>query len=156
MLAIISAVGSNGVIGIDNKLPWHLPEDLKHFKALTMGSPMIMGRKTFESLPGVLPGRRHLVVSRNAGWQAPGAEAYSSLEAAIAAAGDQAFVIGGGELYRLALPLADTLYLTEVDLAPTGDATFPQIDGSAWQETARDAHVAANGIAYAFVTYSRR
>ncbi|HSC81149.1 MAG TPA: dihydrofolate reductase [Chitinolyticbacter sp.] len=156
MLAIVSAVGRNGVIGIDNKLPWRLPEDLKHFKALTMGSPMIMGRKTFESLPGVLPGRRHLVVSRNTGWQAPGAEAYSSLEAAIAAAGYTAFVIGGGELYRLALPLADTLYLTEVDLAPTGDATFPQIERSAWQETARESHVAANGIAYAFVTYTRR
>lgn len=155
MLALISAVARNGVIGVDNTLPWHLPEDLKHFKALTMGSPMIMGRKTFESLPGLLPGRRHLVVSRNAGWHAPGAEAYSSLEAAVAAAGEHAFVIGGGELYLLALPLANMLYLTEVDLAPTGDAIFPEVDRSVWHETARDAHVAANGIAYAFVTYRR-
>jgi len=157
MLALISAVARNGVIGIDNTLPWHLPEDLKHFKALTMGSPMIMGRKTFESLPGLLPGRRHLVVTRNPGWQASGAEPHPSLEAAIAAAGEgTAFVIGGGDIYRQALPLADVLYLTEIELEPDGDAYFPSIDAALWQVVEREAYLAANGIGYSFVSYRRR
>ena len=157
-LAIISAVASNGVIGIDNKLPWHLPEDLKHFKALTMGSPMLMGRKTFESLPGLLPGRRHLVISRNAQWQAAGAECFDSIASALAACADVAtvFVIGGGEIYRQALAQADVLYLTEVALQPEGDAYFPDVDPQDWTEQAREPGVGANGIGYAFVTYTRR
>ncbi|WP_156970630.1 dihydrofolate reductase [Andreprevotia chitinilytica] len=157
-LALISAVGQNGVIGIDNKLPWHLPEDLKRFKALTMGSPMLMGRKTFESLPGLLPGRRHLVVSRNADWQAAGAEVFPSIEAAAAACKDveTLFVIGGGEIYRQALPLADALYLTEVALSPEGDAYFPAFDRNDWQETERDEQVSAKGVAFAYVTYQRK
>ncbi|SMC22290.1 dihydrofolate reductase [Andreprevotia lacus DSM 23236] len=155
--AIISAVARNGVVGIDNKLPWHLPEDLKRFKALTMGAPMLMGRKTFESLPGLLPGRRHLVITRNADWSAPGAEVFGSLAAAMAACGDvpTAFVIGGGEIYTQALPLVDTLCLTEVDLAPEGDAWFPEFDRSEWQEAEREAHTSTNGIGFAFVTYQR-
>ncbi|KAF0811674.1 Dihydrofolate reductase type 3 [Andreprevotia sp. IGB-42] len=155
-IALISAIASNGVIGIDNKMPWHVPEDLKRFKALTMGAPMLMGRKTFESLPGLLPGRRHLVISRNAGWQAPGAEVFASIDAALAACegAQTAFVIGGGEIYRQTLPMADTLYLTEVALAPVGDATFPDI-GDGWHESAREAHTSTNGTGYSFVTYQR-
>ncbi|WP_157671025.1 dihydrofolate reductase [Chitinibacter sp. GC72] len=156
-LAIISAVGANGIIGIENRLPWRLPEDLQHFKRLTMGRPMLMGRKTFESLPGLLPGRRHLVISRNPDWQAVGAEVFPSLAAAIAACSteESTFVIGGGEIYRQALPLADTLYLTEVNLQPAGDATFPEFDRAAWQEISREAHSSANGIEFAFVHYQR-
>ncbi|AOX99341.1 dihydrofolate reductase [Jeongeupia sp. USM3] len=156
-LAIIAALAQNRVIGIDNKLPWHLPEDLKHFKALTMGAPMLMGRKTFDSLPGLLPGRRHLVITRNAGWRAEGAEAFTSIEAALAAcAGDEkAFVIGGGEIYRQALPLADTLYLTEVALSPDGDATFPALPAGEWREAERVAQHSAKEIDFAFVTYRR-
>ncbi|WP_348944835.1 dihydrofolate reductase [Chitinibacter sp. FCG-7] len=156
-LAIISAVGANGVIGIENRLPWRLPEDLQHFKRLTMGRPMLMGRKTFESLPGLLPGRRHLVISRNPDWQAAGAEVFPSLTAAIAACSteESAFVIGGGEIYRQALPLADTLYLTEVNLQPAGDAIFPEFDRTAWQQISREAHCSANGIEFAFVHYQR-
>ncbi|QLI80137.1 dihydrofolate reductase [Chitinibacter fontanus] len=157
-LAIISAVASNGVIGIENRLPWRLPEDLQYFKRLTMGSPMLMGRKTFESLPGLLPGRRHLVVSRNANWQASGAEVFPSIEDAIAACQglDKLFVIGGGEIYRQAFAFADTLYLTEVNLAPEGDAFFPEFDRTLWQETQREAHRSDKGIEYAFVTYQRK
>lgn len=157
-LAIISAIASNGVIGIDNRLPWRLPEDLQHFKRLTMGSPMLMGRKTFESLPGLLPGRRHLVVSRQADWRAEGAEVFDSIEAAIAACADlpQLFVIGGGEIYRQAFAFADTLYLTEVNLAPEGDAFFPEFDRSLWQETQRESHCSDKGIEYAFVSYQRK
>ncbi|WP_373975192.1 dihydrofolate reductase [Chitinibacter sp. SCUT-21] len=157
-LAIISAVGANKVIGIDNRLPWRLPEDLQYFKRLTMGSPMLMGRKTFESLPGLLPGRRHLVVSRNADWHADGAETFTSIAAAIEACADldKLFVIGGGEIYRQALTLADTLYLTEVNLSPEGDAYFPEFDRTLWQETSREAHVSEKGIEYAFVAYQRK
>lgn len=160
-LAIISAVGANGVIGIENRLPWRLPEDLQYFKALTMGSPMLMGRKTFESLPGLLPGRRHLVVSRNADWKADGAEVFPSIEAAIAACSacadlDKLFVIGGGEIYRQAFAYADTLYLTEVNLSPEGDAYFPEFDRSLWQEISREAHRSAKDIEYAFVRYQRK
>ncbi|WP_047393867.1 dihydrofolate reductase [Chitinibacter sp. ZOR0017] len=157
-VAIISAVGANRVIGIDNRLPWRLPEDLQYFKQLTMGSPMLMGRKTFESLPGLLPGRRHLVISRNRAWSAPGAEVFPSLAAAIAACAElpRVFVIGGGEIYRQAMDLVDTLYLTEVALSPDGDAYFPEFSPAQWQETAREAHTSAKGIDYAFVTYRRR
>ncbi len=158
-VAIISAVGQNGVIGINNQLPWRLPEDLKHFKALTMGCPMIMGRKTFESLPGLLPGRPHWVITRNANWQAAGATPFSAIEVALEAAksaGHQrVFVIGGGEIYQQSLLLADTLYLTEVALSPVGDAYFPEFDTALWQELSRESSVSANGIEYAFVRYGK-
>ncbi|MBM3114423.1 dihydrofolate reductase [Jeongeupia naejangsanensis] len=156
-LAVIAAMAQNRIIGIDNKLPWHLPEDLKHFKALTMGAPMLMGRKTFESLPGLLPGRRHLVITRNTDWRADGAEAFTSIDAALnACAGDEkAFVIGGGEIYRQALPLAKVLYLTEVALSPAGDATFPEIPTEEWREIERVAQRSSKGIDFAFVTYKR-
>ncbi|MRR50939.1 MAG: dihydrofolate reductase [Rhodocyclaceae bacterium] len=152
-IVIIAAVAKNGVIGKDNKLPWHLPEDLKHFKTLTMGHPMIMGRKTWESLPGRLPGRPHIVVSRDTSYQADGAEVVHSLEAAIDAAGrqgDTAFIIGGADIYAQALLLADRLELTEVEVEPEGDARFPPFDRQAWRETAREA-----GPGCAFVSYQR-
>ena len=158
-IAIISAVAHNGVIGINNQLPWRLPEDLKHFKALTMGSVMLMGRKTFESLPGLLPGRPHWVISRNPQWQAAGASVFASLEAAIAAATqaghEKLFIIGGGEIYRQSLALADTMYLTEVALNPAGDAYFPEFSKADWREQSREILTAANGIEYALVTYAK-
>jgi dihydrofolate reductase len=157
-LTIIAAVAANGIIGKDNRMPWHLPEDLKRFKSLTMGHPMIMGRKTWESLPGRLPGRPHIVVSRNPGYQAAGATVVPSLAAAVAAAGDagEVFVIGGAELYAQALAAADRLQLTEIAADFAGDAHFPAYDRAAWRETAREAHRAEAGFDYVFVTYERR
>ncbi|MBP8897558.1 MAG: dihydrofolate reductase [Sulfuritalea sp.] len=158
-LTVIAAVARNGVIGKDNRLPWHLPADLKHFKALTTGHTVIMGRKTWESLPErfrPLPGRQNIVVTRNAGYRAEGAAVVASLPAAVAAAqGDEAFIIGGAELYAAALPLGDRLQLTEIDAAFEGDTHFPAIDARTWRETARETHQDGAGFAYAFVTYER-
>lgn len=159
VLTLIAAVARNGVIGIDNRLPWRLPADLKHFKALTLGHTVIMGRKTWESLPAnfrPLPGRRNIVVTRDAGYHAEGATIATSLPAAIAAAqSGEAFVIGGAELYATALPLADRLQLTEIDATFEGDTWFPAIDRPHWQETARESHQDETGFGYAFVTYQR-
>ncbi|GGP24286.1 dihydrofolate reductase [Silvimonas amylolytica] len=158
-VVLIAAMGSNGVIGIENRLPWRLPEDLKRFKARTLGQPILMGRKTWDSLGRPLPGRRNLVITRQAGWQAEGAEAYPSIEAALAACDGLArvFVIGGGEVYRQSLPVADALYLTEVDLAPAGDAYFPEFDRNEWQETARESAVdETSGARFAWVDYHRK
>lgn len=163
-LTLIAAVARNGVIGRDNRLPWKLSEDLKRFKALTMGHPLIMGRKTWESLPGILPGRPHIVVSRNPDYRAEGATVVHSLPAAITAAGsmaggDEVFVIGGAELYAQALAIADRLQLTEIDADFEGDAHFPDWDRSLWRETARDSRRSPdNRVAwdYAFVTRERR
>lgn len=158
-IAIISAVGQNRVIGIHNQLPWRLPEDLKYFKALTMGSPMIMGRKTFESLPGLLPGRPHWVITRNSDWQAAGATSFASIEAAIDAAKlaehERVFIIGGGEIYQQSLALADTLYLTEVALSPEGDAYFPEFDRSIWRQLSFEQHISADDIEYTFIRYEK-
>ncbi len=160
VLTLIAAVARHGVIGMDNRLPWHLPADLKHFKELTTGHAVIMGRKTWESLPAKfrpLPGRRNIVVTRNDSFRAEGATVCTSLPDAIAAAsGDEAFVIGGAELYRAALPLADRLQLTEIDADYQGDTWFPLIDPGQWRETARETHGDAAGPAYAFVTYQRK
>lgn len=161
MLSLMVAKADNGVIGRDNQLPWHLPEDLKNFKARTMNKPMIMGRKTFESLPGVLPGRPHIIISRNPDFSVPeNCYLVSSLELAIEKSrellGDEneAVVIGGGEIYRQAMPLVDRLYITEVHTQATGDAFFPEIDQDAWEETDR---VSGSGkLDFSFVTYSRR
>jgi dihydrofolate reductase len=159
-LAVIAAVARNGVIGIDNKLPWHLPEDLQHFKALTMGHAVIMGRKTWESLPPKfrpLPGRRNIVVTRDTAYAATGATVVHSLEEAAAAAGEaMAFVIGGAELYRQALALATRLELTEIDADYAGDAHFPDFDRAAWREVARATGRSAAGLPFAFVSYERR
>ncbi|MCK9380065.1 MAG: dihydrofolate reductase [Sulfuritalea sp.] len=159
ILTLIAAVARNGVIGIDNRLPWRLAADLKHFKALTLGHAVIMGRKTWESLPASfrpLPGRHNIVVTRDAAYHAAGATVAASLPAALSAAeSDEAFVIGGAELYAAALPLADRLQLTEIDAAFEGDTHFPAFDRGQWQETARETHHDAAGFGYAFVTYQR-
>ncbi|KAB2970590.1 dihydrofolate reductase [Zoogloea sp.] len=161
LLALIAACGKGRVIGIDNRLPWHLPEDMKHFRETTRGKPVIMGRKTWESLPDAfrpLPGRNNIVVSRNARYSAAGGTVVGSLQAALAAAGDAdiAFVIGGAELYRQALPLADRLILTEIDQAYAGDAFFPEFKADEWVEAERATHLSAAGLPFAFVTYDRR
>lgn len=160
MITLIAAVARNGVIGKDNTLPWHLPEDLKHFKQLTTGHTVIMGRKTWESLPErfrPLPGRLNVVVTRNAGYVAPGATVAASLEAAqkVGAGGTPLFVIGGAELYAHALPLAQRLELTEIDAEVAGDARFPEFDPGEWREIAREAGTSAAGLGYAFVSYER-
>jgi len=159
VLTLIAAVARNGVIGVDNRLPWHLPADLQHFKALTLGNTVIMGRKTWESLPAKfrpLPGRRNVVVTRDGSYRAEGAVVALSLPAAIEAAETgEAFVIGGAELYAAALPLADRLELTEIDAAFEGATHFPAIDPHRWRETAREAHRAEAGFDYAFVSYRK-
>ncbi|MDB5703770.1 MAG: diacylglycerol kinase [Sphingomonas bacterium] len=149
------ARADNGVIGRDGGLPWRLPADLKRFKAQTMGKPMIMGRKTFESFPAPLPGRRHIVLTRNAGWSAPGAEVARSADEALAlAAAPDIAVIGGAQVFALFLPRADRVELTEVHAAPEGDAVVPAFDG--WHETAREEHAAeGDRPAYGFVTLER-
>ncbi|WP_298289185.1 dihydrofolate reductase [Novosphingobium sp.] len=155
-LFLIYARASNGVIGKDNALPWRLPADLKRFKALTMHKPMIMGRKTFESLPGLLPGRRHIVLTRDAGWRADGAEVAASVEAALALAGEgEVAVVGGAEVYRLFMPLAERVELTEVHGDFDGDTVMPPL-GPGWCETAREEHPADGARpAHAFVTLHR-
>jgi len=159
-LTLIAAVARNGVIGIDNRLPWRLPADLKHFKALTLGHAVIMGRKTWESLPAnfrPLPGRRNIVVTRDDSYSASGATVATSLPAAIAAAeGGEAFVIGGAELYAAAMPLADCLELTEIDASFEGDTWFPTIDPGHWRQATREMHRDESGFDYAFVSYARR
>lgn len=157
-IALILARAKNGVIGRDGDLPWRLPADLRHFKALTQGSAMLMGRKTFESLPGVLPGRRHIVLTRDSGWHAEGAEVVHSVEAAIAAAADERLsVVGGAEIYALLLPHADRIELTEVDAAPEGDTQVPAFDPAVWGETAREDHAPEAGRpGFSFITLMRR
>jgi len=156
-LGLIAAVASNGVIGAHGGLPWRLPEDLRFFKLQTMGHPVIMGRRTWESIGRPLPGRRNIVVTRTAGLQAEGATVVDSLAAALAAcAGEkEAFVIGGAELYRAALPVAERLVLTEIHREFDGDVRFPAFERANWRETRREAHVSADGIAFDFVWYER-
>ena len=156
-LHMIAAVAANGVIGAGNRMPWHLPEDLRHFKATTLGHPVVMGRKTWESIGRPLPGRRNIVVSRQAGLVLPGAEIANSLEAALAlcAGAPEAWVIGGGELYRQALPLAAKVVLTEIAQSFEGDTRFPELPAGQWKESARSAHTGEAGLRYDFVTYER-
>jgi dihydrofolate reductase len=161
-LALIAIVARNGCIGKGNELLCHLSEDQQHFRRVTMGCPVVMGRKTWESLPSrfrPLPGRRNIVVSRNAQWRADGAEAAPSLEAALALVEDapKVFVIGGAALYREALPRADELWLTEIERDFDGDIHFPPWDRRLFRETSREPHHAAapNDFDYAFVTYQR-
>ena len=155
-IVIIAAVARNRVIGRDNQLIWNIPEDMAHFKALTAGHTVLMGRKTWESLPPrfrPLPGRRNIVVSRQADYPAPGAEVADSLENALklASTATIVFIIGGAEIYRQAMPLADRLEITEVDLAPEGDSWFPEIVTVDWEKVAK-----TDGAGYAFVTWRRR
>lgn len=133
-ISLIAAVAENGVIGRDGQLPWRLPADLQHFKAVTLGKPVVMGRKTWQSLGRPLPGRRNIVISRNPLFRAEGAEVFSTFEQALAVLGaaEEVMVIGGGELYRAAWTRADTLYLTRVHAAPAGDTRFPDV-GPEWE-----------------------
>ena len=144
-LALIAARARNGVIGLDNRMPWHLPEDLAYFKRVTLGKPVVMGRKTFESIGRPLPGRLNIVVTRNPDWQAAGVQVAHSLDAALAlaaaAAPEEIMLIGGAELYRQALPQADVLYLTEIDAEFAGDAFFPEVDLARWRIEIGRAHV---------------
>ncbi len=158
-LHLILARAANGVIGKDGTMPWHLPEDLAHFKRVTMGCPVIMGRKTWDSLPPKfrpLPGRTNVVVSRQADWHAAGALRASSLEHAMQLCADHAhaWVIGGAQMYALALPWAHSAVVTEIEADYAGDAFAPTF-GPEWQETARESHLAANGLPYRLVTLER-
>lgn len=152
-ISIIAAMAKNRVIGYRNALPWHLPEDLRHFKALTMGHAILMGRKTFESIGKPLPGRTSIVVSRNPEFVFPGVKTASSIEAAISLCNgeEEIFFIGGGELYGQAMPVADRIYLTEIQRDYEGDAYFPEIDASKWRETSREVHEG-----YHFAVYERK
>lgn len=156
-IVLVVAVAANGIIGRDGKLPWHLPEDLKHFKRVTMGHPVLMGRKTWESLKGPLPGRENIVITRQAGYEAPGAAVASSLEAALALCADEpvASVIGGEDVFRAALPLASGLIVTEIHQDFAGDTRFPDYDRSQWKEKEREAHTAADGVRFDFVRYEK-
>ena len=157
-LALIAAVARNGTIGKDNELLWRESEDQKHFRRVTMGHPVIMGRKTWESLPErfrPLPGRRNVIISRQPQWQAAGAEVAESLDAALEmlCAAPKAFVIGGAQIYALAMPLATELVLTEIDAELPGTAFFPEFDRQAFEVRSREAHITSNGVHYSFATY---
>lgn len=160
-LSLIAAVARNGAIGRDNALLWHLPGDLPRFKQITMGSPLIMGRKTYDSIGRPLPGRRNIVITRNADWSVPGVEVARSLDEALAlvAEAPQAFVMGGGQVYAQALPQADELVLTEVDQdVLDADTFFPDWPRADFQETSREARLVSEPqpLAFAYVTYRRR
>ncbi|TQJ17828.1 dihydrofolate reductase [Kribbella jejuensis] len=144
---LIAAVGQNGVIGRDNDLPWRIREDLQHFKQLTLGHTLVMGRKTYDSIGRPLPGRRTVVVTRQPDWSADGVEVVHTLEEALKYDGTL-YVAGGGEIYRQALPYADTLELTEVHQSPAGDVTFPALPAHHWTETARDPHDGFDFVSY--------
>jgi dihydrofolate reductase len=152
-ITLVAAVASNGVIGADGGLPWHLPDDLRRFKALTMGHTMIMGRRTFESIGRALPGRVSIVVTRDAGWTAPGVTVAHSVDEALALAGpgSEVMVVGGGEVYRQTLDLADRLEITHVDVDAVGDTRFPEIDPAVWQLGARQ-----DSSGCWFASYTRR
>lgn len=162
IVSFVVARADNGVIGRDNALPWHLPADLRHFKRLTVGKPVVMGRRTFESIGKPLPGRHNIVLTRG-GWRAEGVTVVPNLAEAIAAAGmdpraraEEVMVIGGAAVYADALPLARRVYLTEVHAAPEGDTLLPAFGADVWRETAREDHAAQDGRpAYSFVTLER-
>jgi dihydrofolate reductase len=154
-MALVVAMAENGVIGNSNQLPWHLPADLKHFKALTMGKPMLMGRKTFDSIGRALPGRRNLVMTRGKSIEAPGVETVPTVDAALAATrdADELMVIGGAEIFRLCLPRARRIYLTRVHAPIAGDTRFPNVDWSEWHCLERTAHAADDKNAYSMTFF---
>lgn len=161
-IILVAAIARNRVIGIAGGLPWHLSADLKRFKAITLGKPMVMGRKTFESIGRPLPGRRSIVVTRDPDWSAEGVETAPTIDAALALAAETApapdavIIAGGGEVYRQTLALADCLRLTWIDAETPGDTRFPEVDWTQWQETMREDHPAESGLpAYSFVDYDR-
>jgi dihydrofolate reductase len=157
-ITLVVAIDSRRGIGVANRLPWHLPEDLAHFKRVTLGQPIIMGRKTFDSIGRPLPGRRNIVVTRNAGWRHDGVEAVTSLDAALALVGeDSASIIGGAQIFASSMDLAQRMIVTEIAHSFDCDTFFPPIDPTLWVERAREVHHSdANGYDYAFVTYERR
>ena len=159
MISIIVAVAENGVIGSDNHLPWHLPDDLKRFKALSLGKPIVMGRRTFDSIGRPLPGRTNIVISRQSGLAIEGVRVVHSLDAALAAAGSvpEIVVIGGAEIFRQVLPRTNTIHLTRVHAQVAGDVVFPKLDPAQWREAAVEHHPADERHAHAlsFVTLQR-
>lgn len=157
ILSIIAAVAKNRVIGINNTLPWYLPEDLKRFRALTMGHHIIMGRKTYESLGRLLPGRTTVIISKSKNYAVTGALVTDSLTAALALCGadTEVFVIGGAQLYCEALLHADRLYLTEIDQEFEGDVFFPEVEASSWTKVSTESHVSESGLQYSYVTLER-
>ena len=163
-IVLVVAAADNGVIGREKALPWHIPGDLKRFKRMTVGKPVLMGRKTFESIGKALPGRHNIVLTRDSGWRADGVTVAANLAEAIAAAGlhpaaraAQIMVIGGAEIYALTMPIATRIELTRVHLEPAGDAHFPPLDADIWKQTACE-RVAADGAvaAHDFLTFARR
>jgi dihydrofolate reductase len=157
-ISLIVAVSSNHVIGKDNALPWHLPEDLKRFRTLTTGHHIIMGRKTYESLGRLLPDRTTVIVTRNKALKVDGAVVVYSLQEAIEVCvkDTEAFIIGGAELYLQGLQYAENLYLTQVETHVEGDAFFPTLDENIWQETSRENHVSVKGLKFSYLTYARK
>jgi dihydrofolate reductase len=163
-IVLVVAAADNGVIGKDGAMPWHLPADLRRFKRITTGKPVIMGRKTFESIGKPLPGRHNIVLTRDPRWRAPGATLAPNLAEAIAAAGldpraraDELMVIGGAEIYALARPIATRIELTRIHVSPDGDTWFPDPDPADWREAAREDHAAdGDAPAHSFLTYGRR
>jgi len=164
-ISLIVAMAQNRVIGLDGGMPWHISADLKFFKCVTMGRPVIMGRKTYQSIGGALPGRTNIVVTRNEDFQVPDADIVHELGTALDKAramaeiegADEVFVIGGADIYAQAMSAADRIYLTEIALTPPGDAYFPELDEGGWRETSRESHDAeeAGGPAYSFVQLER-
>lgn len=156
-LSIIVATDKNGGIGINNQLPWHLPEDLAHFKNTTSGHPIIMGRKTYDSIGRPLPKRRNIVISRNAEWNQTGVETVNSIEQALSLLGENdAFVIGGAQIYQQALSVASQLIVTEIQAEYACDAFFPAIDPYVWEEKMRQSYISSNNLAYDIVVYSKK
>jgi dihydrofolate reductase len=149
-ISIIAAVARNGVIGYEGRMPWHVPEELAHFKATTMGHPLVMGRATFDSIGRVLPGRRMIVLTRDAAWTHPGVEAAHSFAEAVSLAGpaDEVFVAGGAQVYAEALPYAHRLLLTEIDAEPEGDTWFPAWTRAEWHEDVREVHDGWSRVVY--------
>lgn len=156
-LSLIAAVARNGVIGIDNTLPWHLPEDLKRFRALTTGHHIIMGRRTYESINRLLPDRTTVIVTRNADYQVAGALVANSLQHAVelCKSDEEAFLIGGAELFRDGLRLGDRIYLTEIDADFEGDVFMPPVNPTEWREVSRERHSSGQGWDYSYITFER-
>jgi dihydrofolate reductase len=156
-LTLVVAMDAQRGIGVDNQLPWHLPEDLAHFKRVTLGHPIIMGRKTFDSIGRPLPKRRNIVVTRNAAWSHEGVDVAGSLQEAVALAGTEpASIIGGAQIFNEAMAFADRMIVTHIDGVYRCDTFFPEIDPAVWLEVAREEQRSADGVAFAFVTYERQ
>jgi dihydrofolate reductase len=156
-ITLVVAMDAQRGIGVDNKLPWHLPEDLAHFKRVTLDRPIIMGRKTFDSIGRPLPKRRNIVVTRNRDWSHEGVEVAGSLQEAVALAGaDASSIIGGAQIFNEAMDIAGRMIVTHIDAVYRCDTFFPEIDAALWTVTAREDHRSADGLAFSFVTYERK